>query len=127
VNTFNIVIVDDYPAFGNKLAAMLETVPGVKVIGRAEDAASGVNRIIELRPHAAFVDVRLPDGTGFDVLSQIKKQAPRVTIVLMTAFTNDEYAERSRKLGADFFFEKSTGLREMLDAVRKLASGRRES
>jgi DNA-binding NarL/FixJ family response regulator len=121
LNTFNIVIVDDYPAFGDKLAALLETVPGVKVVGRAQGATSGVDRIVDLRPGAAIVDIRLPDGTGFDVLAQVKQKAPQVAIVLMTAFTDSEYAERSRKLGADFFFHKSTGLRDMLEAVRKLA------
>ena len=121
MNTFNIVIVDDYPAFGDKLAALLETVPGVKVVGRAEDAASGVDRILHLLPDAAIVDVRLPDGTGFDVLTAVKQKAPQIAVFVMTAFTDGEYAALSQRLGANFFFHKSTGLRDMLEAVRKLA------
>ena len=126
MKAFNVVIVDDFPAFGNKLAALLETIPGVKVVGRAEDAASGINRILDLRPDAAIVDIRLPDGTGFDVLAQVKPKAPEIAIVLMTAFTDGEYADLSRKAGADYFFHKSTGLRDMFQAVRQMANGRRE-
>ena len=83
--------------------------------------------ILDLRPDAAIVDIRLPDGTGFDVLAQVKQKAPQIAVVLMTAFTDGEYAELSRKLGADFFFHKSTGLRDMFEAVRELANGRRKS
>ena len=116
----NIVIVEDHPVFAPKLEMLLNTVPGLEVVGRATDVGSAVQRIRTLQPDAAIVDVRLPDGTGFDVLADVKRTAPSVAVLMMTAYDDQEYAALSGKLGADFFFRKSGGLQEMLEVLKKL-------
>lgn len=116
----NVVIVEDHAVFSEKLALLLDGVPGVQVVGRAFDVSGGIDCIRTLRPDVAILDVRLPKGTGFDVLTEVKRSTPAPVALVMTGYADAQYAERSRELGADYFFQKSAGLRDMLDVIMKL-------
>jgi DNA-binding NarL/FixJ family response regulator len=118
--TLRIVLVEDHAAFSEKLTILLGHLPGVEVVGRAGDAPAGGQRIRELRPDVAILDVRLPRGSGFDILTEIKTLAPSPVTLVMTGYADAEYRERSLALGADYFFEKSGGLKDMLEVIRGL-------
>ena len=116
----SVVIVEDHAAFSEKLTWLIGSVPGVQVVGRAVNVPLGCERIRSLRPDVAILDVRLPQGSGFDILATIKGSESSPVAIVMTGHADPEYEKRSRALGADFFFEKSTGLREMLQVIQLL-------
>lgn len=64
--TRTVLIVDDHPSFRASARAILEA-DGFRVVGEAEDGASGLRALRRLRPDIVLLDVQLPDMTGFDV------------------------------------------------------------
>ncbi|HVO32421.1 MAG TPA: response regulator transcription factor [Elusimicrobiota bacterium] len=118
-----IVIVDDHLAFSERLMKLLQTLPGVDVVGRASDLDSGRTCVAALQPDVAIVDIRLRNASGFEILAEMKRKWPEMIALMVTAYADSQYARRSRQLGADFFFEKSSGIKALLDAIKHLRDG----
>jgi DNA-binding NarL/FixJ family response regulator len=68
-------------------------------------------------------DLNLPGRGGLDLVAEARRMAPRLGIVVLTAFSEEEFALRCFRLGADAFLAKSSGSAEILAAVRKVLSG----
>lgn len=84
-----VLIVDDERRARERLVRLLTGLPGVDVIGEASSGAGALQAISELRPDAVFLDVQMPELTGFDVLSMLPR-AERPLVVFVTA--HDQYA-----------------------------------
>src|SRR6187431_469780 len=82
-----VVIVDDEPPARRKLARLLEPHPGFRIVGEAGAGAAAVAVIEELRPDLIFLDVQLPDITGFEVLNRLPEGVRPLTI-FVTAFNH---------------------------------------
>lgn len=77
-----------------------------------------------MRPQVILTDLRLPDGTGLDVVAQIRESLPETRVVVLTSYDDDEARAAARAAGADVFLAKTAGSAEVLQAVRDAASGR---
>ena len=75
-----VLIVDDHPSFRACARALLEA-DGFSVIGEAEDGASALSAIGDLRPDVVLLDIQLPDMDGFAVLERLSSDAPPVVLV----------------------------------------------
>jgi DNA-binding NarL/FixJ family response regulator len=80
--TIRVLIVDDAPSFRRAARELLER-RGYAVVGEADSAAAALDLCDELVPDAVLLDVRLPDGTGFQVsaLLTVREDAPAVLLV----------------------------------------------
>ena len=87
-----VLIVDDEPLARRRVAELLHNEPGVEIIGTASSGEEAVAAIRADKPDVVFLDVQMPDGTGFDVVQQIGPEAMPVT-VFVTAY--DQYAVRA--------------------------------
>jgi len=87
-----VLIVDDEPLARNKLQLLLGRDPEIEIAGEAENAQRAVELIAMLRPDVLFLDVQMPDGDGFEVLSQIPPEM-MPAVIFTTAF--DMYAIRA--------------------------------
>ena len=76
-----MLIVDDHPSFRATARALLES-EGWEVVGEAEDAASALTAVRDLRPDVVLLDVQLPDGDGFEVCEELDRESsPRIVLV----------------------------------------------
>jgi len=83
------VIVDDEPRTRKSILDMLELYcPEVQVLGSADSVQSGVEMVLKYRPQLLFLDVKMPDGTGFDLLDQV--ELPHTRVVFVSAY--EEFA-----------------------------------
>lgn len=82
------VIADDEPIARYLLRSVLESHPDIEVVAEAGDVGSAVDQLEESNPDVVFLDIRMPDGTGFDVLKRLGLRIPEV--VLVTAY--EEFA-----------------------------------
>jgi two-component system LytT family response regulator len=85
----SVVIVDDEPPARRKLGRLLEPHGDFRVVGEAGSAGAAVAVIEETRPAVVFLDVQMPDGTGFTVLERLAPEVTPLTI-FVTAF--EQYA-----------------------------------
>jgi len=87
---------------------MLAETRGVEVAGEAASVADALARLPAGRPDAVLVDLRLPDGDGFEVIRAAKALAPTPVVVVLTSYAYPQLEARGRAAGADWFLDKST-------------------
>ncbi|HXG22364.1 MAG TPA: PAS domain S-box protein [Methylomirabilota bacterium] len=117
-----VLIVDDSPAVCDRLVSLLANFGGIEVVGQAHSVPEAVEALQTCSPDAVILDIQLPGGSGFDVLSAIKQRRPRPLTIMLTNAPEPQYRERSLKEGADLFFDKSTEFTkvdEVLSAYRQ--------
>lgn len=116
----NVFIADDSPLLRERLVKMLSELPGVKVVGEAEDVPQSISKIPEVTPDVVVLDIRMPGGSGIDVLSHIKKVLPDVVVIILTNYPLSQYRKKCMELGADYFFDKATEFEKVLEVVKQL-------
>lgn len=116
----NVFIADDSPLLRERLVKMLSELPGVKVVGEAEDVPQSISKIPEVAPDVVVLDIRMPGGSGIDVLSHIKKVLPDVVVIILTNYPLSQYRKKCMELGADYFFDKATEFEKVLEVVKQL-------
>ncbi len=102
------MIVDDSRIVRERLIAMLNELPGVEIVGQAASVPEAIETIRRLMPDTVILDIRMPGGTGLDVLRDIKQLDPAPLVIVLTNYAAPAYREKCRQAGADFFFDKST-------------------
>jgi two-component system LytT family response regulator len=111
------LIIDDERLARNELKKMLNDYKEIEVIGEAVNAKDGLEKIETLNPDLLFLDIQMPDKTGFELLSELEK-IPRV--IFTTAY--DEYAIKAFEYNALDYLLKPIEPQRLSDAIQKLQS-----
>ena len=112
----NAVIIDDEPAVRNTIAAIIRNnFPEIKVVATAGSVAEGCNIISSYQPDILFLDVEMPDGTGFDLLTRISPV--RFRVIFVTG--HQEYALAAIKVSALDYILKPIDESELTTAIGK--------
>ena len=112
-----VFLVEDSPIIRQRLAAMLEAIPGTCIAGRAAAADEAVAAILATRPDLVVLDVQLERGSGFDVLRALHAQAPELHVVMLSNYSSDPYRQIAERFGAKAFFDKSREFERVRDLV----------
>lgn len=113
---------DDHPIVRSGLRRDLEA-DNVEVIGEAGSAAEARDVILELKPDVAIVDLRLPDGSGVEVVRYVRSQNPHIACIVFTSFSEDDAFFQAVVAGAAGFLLKDAAPETVLDHVRRAAAG----
>src|SRR5262245_50311754 len=84
-----VLIVDDHEVVRVGLRTLLNTVPSIEVVGEVGSAALALAETARLVPDVVLLDVRLGDGSGFDVCRDIQKLEHDVRVLVLTSFADD--------------------------------------
>lgn len=116
-----VAIVDDSLLIQRSLGRLLGAVPGVEVVGHAEDAIGALELIEAVRPDVMVLDVNLARGdSGMTVLRQLRQRWPRVRVVVLTNVNRPPARQDYLGAGADVFFDKSTEFMQARDWIQSL-------
>lgn len=115
-----VVLVDDSTELRNLVRDLLADVPGLEIAGEAGDAPEAVELVNILRPDVVILDIRLSSGSGIEVLREIKQMQPAPIVIMLTSLGHPAYRPAALAAGADYFFEKTTGLLEMHRTLKEL-------
>lgn len=110
-----VFIADDSKPLRERLVEMLVELPGIEVVGQADNAKSAMQLIQTLKVDAIILDIRMPGGNGIELLKEIKQKHPSILVIMFTNYPYDQYRKRCMDLGADFFFEKSTEFEKLME------------
>lgn len=119
----NILIVDDHPLVRRGLVQTLAAEPGMAVAGEAGSVAEARALLRAGRFDVVILDINLPDGTGFDVLHEIRQSDPRLPVLVLSIHPEGSVALRAIKAGANGYLSKDGAPEELALAVRRLAGG----
>ena len=101
-----VLIVDDHPSFRANARALLEA-DGFDVVGEAEDGASALRAVDELRPELVLLDVQLPDLDGFEVARRLTGGSFRPAVVLVSSRDGADFGALVERSGARGFIPKA--------------------
>jgi len=116
-------LLDDHEVVRRGLRDILMAEPDIEVVGEADQVATALPLILELRPNVAVLDVRLPDGDGISLCREIRSARPETACLMLTSFGDDQAMVSSIIAGASGYVMKTSGSAELIGAIRASASG----
>lgn len=125
-STISLMLVDDSELVrrGIKDVLSAEVDPVMQVVAEAGTVADAVAECLRTKPDVVLVDIRLPDGTGFDACRRILEHLPETRIVILTSYSNDNYVYESVTSGAHGYLMKEIDPRGLVQALQDVAAGR---
>ncbi len=118
-----LMIVDDHPVVREGLRGMLESDPGVDVVGEAGSGDEAVARARELRPDVILMDLRMPSGDGVSATSRILADRPESRVIVLTTYETDQDIVRAVEAGAAGYLLKDISRADLLAAVASALRG----
>lgn len=119
----SVFIADDHSIIRKGVAAMLEVVPDIQVIGEAGNGREAVERVRELKPDVVLMDLVMPEIDGIEAIKQITQSQPGVRILVLTTFAGEDKIFPAIKAGALGYHLKDSGAAELVDAIRQVYRG----
>lgn len=119
----SVLIIDDHRLFAEALAQALGEEPRIRVVATAASLAAGLEAAGQHAADVVLLDYRLPDGTGLDGLSAIRRAAPHAAVVMVTGTEDDRVLLKAVEAGCAGFVTKSGDLDELQQAVLRAAAG----
>lgn len=116
--TASVMLVDDHELIRQGLTRAFERQEDFTVVGQAGSVAEGLAMAQQTSPDVVVTDVRLPDGTGLDVVRALRKERPSVGIVVLTMYAGDEQLFAALEAGASAFVAKDAPAGEVVAAAR---------
>lgn len=123
--TVRVVLVDDHPVVRSGLRAWLDSRDGIEVAGEAETVRDAISLVTAMQPDVVVLDLKLPDGSGLDVLRRIRAAEDPPGVVILTSFGEDRDIVEAVERGADGFLHKDAAPAEIESAIRAVARGER--
>lgn len=118
-----VLIVDDYALQRMGFRMLLETQEDIDVVGEAENGVEAVDKVAELKPDVALMDIRMPEMDGISATKAIVASDCPTRVLLLTTFDLDEYAYSGLRAGASGFLIKDAQPHDLLAGIRAVASG----
>ncbi|MGQ9537200.1 MAG: response regulator [Actinomycetota bacterium] len=120
-----VLVVDDHPVARKGIIHILEDDPRVEACAEAGSAAELMRGLAEERWDVVILDINLPDRNGLEVLKDLKASHPRLPVLVLSVYPEDQYAVMALKAGAAGYLSKDGVTEELVEALRRVASGER--
>jgi DNA-binding NarL/FixJ family response regulator len=118
-----VFLVDDQTLVRQGVRSLLALSDEIEVIGEAADGAEAIARIPEARPDVVLLDMRMPNGSGLDVLNALSAAGTLPPTIILTTFDDDQLVVAGLKAGARGYLLKDVSLEQLVEAVRTVAAG----
>lgn len=118
-----VVIAEDHALVREGTRQILEEQPDIEVVGEAEDGEEAVALVSRVRPRVVLMDIAMPKLNGIEATRLIKKQLPETSVLILTAYDDDQYIYALLDAGAAGYLLKNVRGEELAQAVRAVASG----
>jgi two-component system nitrate/nitrite response regulator NarL len=118
-----VLVADDHPLFREGIARALRERPGLELIAEVGDGRSALERIRDLRPAVAVVDLRLPELDGVAIVNAVTRDRLPTRVLVLSAFNEPRLVYEAMAAGAAGYFTKDADREAVLDAIAALARG----
>lgn len=117
-----IVIADDHALIRAGLKEILATQPNMHVI-EAQNGQELLRKLATLDIHVIVLDISMPGRSGLDILKEIKASYPKIPVLMLSVYPEDQYALRALKAGASGYLTKDSAPEKLVSAIEKVLSG----
>jgi DNA-binding NarL/FixJ family response regulator len=116
--TATVVLVDDHDLIRQGLSRAFERQSDFRVAGEAGSVAEAAALTAAVKPDVVVTDVRLPDGTGLDLVRKLRESNPTLGLVVLTMYAGDEQLFAALEAGASAFVAKDAPAEDVVAAAR---------
>ena len=121
--TVRVLVVDDQRVVRDGLAVLLGLLPGIEVVGSAEDGEQALDAVARLLPDVVLMDLRMPRMDGIEATRRLRAEHPAVAVLALTTYADDESVVGALRAGARGYLTKDAGADEIARAIAAVASG----
>lgn len=119
-----LVIVDDSELVRVGLRTLLKPESGIAVIGEAANVAQAISVFAQTQPDVVLMDIRLPDGLGFDACRRGLEQSPSTRVIFLTSVVDDKLVTEAIRSGGHGYLLKEINGQGLIQAIQDVASGK---
>jgi DNA-binding NarL/FixJ family response regulator len=120
---FDIVLVDDHKLVRDGLKTILERGTEFRVVGETDSGADSVQICKRVNPDLVLMDIGLPDLNGIEATKELLHHCPRVKVVILSMYDDENSVVRAMRSGARAFVLKNASSADLLDALRAVSRG----
>ena len=118
-----VLIADDHAIFREGLRQILEDIEDLQVVDEASHGQEVLDKIEKSDYDLILLDIAMPGLSGLETLKLIKGRKPKMKVLILSMYPEEQYAVRAIKAGASGYITKSSASEELLGAIRKVMSG----
>lgn len=118
-----VTITDDKRDIRDGVQIMLEKADDIECIGAFEDGKSSIDGNLKMKPDVALMDIGLPDISGINCVKELKRELPKLDIIMLTVKSDDESIFKSLKAGACGYLTKNVSFFKLASAIREAREG----
>jgi DNA-binding NarL/FixJ family response regulator len=104
----HVFLVENAAPLRRRIAEAISAIPGVIVVGEAEDTATALEEIATRGADVAVVDLRLTASSGIELIARLAREQPTVVTLVLTNHTSSPFRDACKHAGANFFFDKTS-------------------
>jgi DNA-binding NarL/FixJ family response regulator len=123
IKPIHVILADDHTLVRAGIRALLEKLPGVKVIGEAGDGREVLNLVKAQRPDVVLMDIAMPGLNGLEAAERMARDFPKVRVIMLSMHNNEEYVLRAIKSGASGYLLKKAATAELETALHRVVDG----
>ena len=118
-----IVLADDHTIVREGLKQLLGANEGFEVVGEARDGHEALKAVRDLDFDLLLLDMSMPGKSGIELIKQVRAEKPKLRILVLSMHEERQYAIRAIRAGASGYLTKESASRQLVEAIRKVASG----
>jgi DNA-binding NarL/FixJ family response regulator len=123
MDKIKVLLVDDHAIMRDGIRALLGLHDDIEIIGEASEGQEAIEKMRDLSPDVIVMDVAMPGMDGLEATRRIKKQLPKVKVIILTQYDNKEYILSAIKAGAAGYVPKRALGSELVSAIRAVYRG----
>ena len=120
-----ILIADDHRIVREGLKQILAETPDMIVVDEASNGQEVLGKVWENDYDVLLLDISMPGRSGLDILKQLKNERPKLAVLVLSMYSEEQYAIRALRAGASGYMTKESAPDELIEAIRKVSTGRK--
>lgn len=125
MNPLRILLADDHILIRAGIRTLLAQLPGISVVGEANDGREALKLAATRHPDIVVLDIAMPVLNGLETTIRFRKQFPEVRILILSMHANEEYVHQAFRAGASGYLLKKSAVAELEVAIRAVQAGKR--
>ena len=120
-----VIIADDHPVVRHGVKRILEEEPDIQVVAEAGNGQELLQKIDQTPCDVALLDIGMPGRDGLDTLAYLRRAYPKIPVLILSVYPEDQFGPRVLKSGASGYMNKETACDQLVKAIRKVCGGGR--
>lgn len=119
----SVLIADDHRIMSSGIAAILDGLPDIKVVGSVCDGRAAVAEALKLQPTVVLMDIHMAGMNGIEATWKIVEALPDTKVIALSMYADNCYVDGMLDAGASGYLLKTAAMKELVEAIRRVAAG----